>query len=104
MVEVVEDLLSRLLVGNLLQLDESFSLSPPKTMNEYLIPFLPLLPGQLKLLQLGDGRPHPLPADHPPHLSRRALDKGPQDGGRSRGWWDILAGPKASLQYCGGKC
>ena len=80
MVEIVQDLLSRLLVRNLLQLDESFSLSPPKTMNENLIPFLPLLPGQLKFLQLGDGRFDSLPADHILHLGRRALDQGVQDG------------------------
>ena len=104
MVEIVQDLLSRLLVRNLLQLDESFSLSLPKTMHKHMVPFLPLLPGQLKVLQLGDGRPHPLPADHLLHLGCRALDKSPQDGGRSRGWWEILASPKASLQNCGGKC
>ena len=104
MAEVVQHLLNGLLVGNLLQLDECFSLAVSKTMHKHMVPSLPLLPRQLKVLQLGDGRPHPLPAGHPPHLGCRALDKGPQDGGCSRGCGSILASPKASLQYCGGKC
>ena len=81
MVESVHYLLSRLLVRKFLQLDERLSLSVREAPDEQPVPPPPLLPWKLELLQLGDGRLDPLPADHLLHLGRRALDQRAQDAG-----------------------
>ena len=81
MCEIVHYLLSRLLVWNFLQLDERLSLYVREAPDEQAVPPPPFLLWKLELLQLCDGRLHPLPADHLLHLGGRALDQRAQDAG-----------------------
>ena len=85
MTVVVDDLLGRLFSCQLLELGEGLGLPHREADDDLPVDLPPRLPGQVQLLQLGQGGADLLLRDQPPHLGRRALYQGLQS--HVDPWW-----------------
>ena len=101
MAVVIDDLLGRFLGCQLLELGEGLGLPHREADDDLPVDLPPRLPGQVQLLQLGQGGADLLLRDQPPHLGRRALYQSLQSGANTSRSREVFAVSKASSQNQG---
>ena len=101
MAVVIDDQLGRFLGCQLLELGEGLGLPHREADDDLPVDLPPRLPGQVQLLQLGQGGADLLLRDQPPHLGRRALYQSLQSGANTSRSREVFAVSEASSQNQG---